>query len=129
MLRACRLAEADIANIAEEIESMGRSEKRELVSRLAILLAHLVKWQFQPMLRGTIWRLTIEEQRQRLADHLADNPSLKATLAESIEAGYRLALIVAARESGLSRDTFPPSCPWSFEQMVADDFWPGGGTE
>src|ERR1700748_2323834 len=73
LLRAGRLAEADIKNIAEEIESMGRSEKRELVSGLTTLLQHLLKWQFQPGRQSTSWRLSIEKQ---LEDHMKDNPSL-----------------------------------------------------
>jgi uncharacterized protein DUF29 len=73
LLRAGRLAEADIEHIAGEIESMGRSEKRELVNRLTVPLLHLLKWQFQPGLRGNSWRLSIEEQRYRLEDHLNDN--------------------------------------------------------
>ncbi|MCF3945813.1 DUF29 domain-containing protein [Acidiphilium sp. AL] len=128
LLRAGKLSEADIAHIAEEIESMGKSEKRELVNRLAVLLTHLLKWQFQPGLRGNSWRLSIEEQRERLSDHLSDNPSLKATLTESIASGYRLARIGATRETGLDRETFPTACPWSFDQMTADDFWPGAAS-
>jgi hypothetical protein len=127
LLRAGRLSEADIAHIAEEIESMGRSEKRELVNRLSVLLMHLLKWRFQPSARGTSWRLTIEEQRQRLADHLLDNPSLKATLDASIASGYRLAILGAARETGLDRAVFPAACPWSFEQVMDPDFWPEHG--
>ena len=124
LLRAGKLTQADIEHIAEEIESMGKSEKRELVNRLSVLLMHLLKWQFQPSTRGTSWRLTIEEQRDRLADHLADNPSLKATLHASIASGYRLAVLGAARETGLDRSIFPTACPWSFDQMMAEDFWP-----
>ena len=75
LLRAGRLSEADIEHIAEEIESMGKTEKRELVSRLTVLLLHLLKWQHQPTHRGTVWRLTLEEQRNQIEDHLADNPS------------------------------------------------------
>ncbi len=75
LLRAGRLSEADIEHIAEEIDSMGRSEKRELVSRLKVLLAHLLKWQHQPGNRGNSWRLTIEEQWREVVDHLADNPA------------------------------------------------------
>ena len=74
LLRAGKLMEADIQNIAEEIESMGRSEKRELVSRLTVLLLHLLKWQFQPGLRGTSWRLSIENTRYQLEEHIEDNP-------------------------------------------------------
>jgi Domain of unknown function DUF29 len=76
LLRAGRLSEADIENIAEEIESIGRSEKRELVNRLTVLLIHLLKWQAQPAFRDTSWRLTIAERRGRLVEHLKDNPSL-----------------------------------------------------
>ncbi len=103
---------------------MGKSEKRELVNRLSVLLMHLLKWQFQPSTRGTSWRLTIEEQRDRLADHLEDNPSLKATLPASIASGYKLAILGAARETGLDRAIFPARCSWSFDQMMAGDFWP-----
>jgi len=73
LLRAGRSSEADIEHIAEEIESIGRSEKRELVSRLTEALLHLLKWQYQPALRGNSWRLILEEQRNQLEDHLADN--------------------------------------------------------
>jgi len=124
LLRSGRLAEADIGHIAEEIESMGRSEKRELVNRLTVLLLHLLKWQFQPGLRGNSWRLSIEEQRYRLEDHLNDNPSLKTQLDGAVRDAYRLALIEAERETGLARATFPPVCPYTYEQAAKSDFWP-----
>jgi hypothetical protein len=123
LLRAGNLAAADIENIAEEIESMGRSEKRELVSRLAILLLHLLKWQFQPELRGNSRRLSVEIQRHRLASHLKDNPSLKSRLTEAITEAYGLAILEAARETGRSKISFPPTCPWAFEQMMDAGFW------
>ena len=125
LLRAGRLAAADIENIAEEIESLGRSEKRELVNRLSFLLLHLLKWQAQPTHRGTSWRLTIEEQRARLDDHLADNPSLKATIQDSHRRAYRLAILGAARETGFDRKMFPSTCPWTYEQVADPAFWPG----
>jgi hypothetical protein len=125
LLRDGRLSAADVEHIAEEIASMGRSEKRELVNRLAVLLLHLLKWEFQPGLRGNSWRLTIKEQRYRLADHLADNPSLRAIVAEAIVNAYRLALVEAERETGLAEATFPAACPWTFPQITAEDFWPG----
>ena len=124
LLRAGKLTEADIGNIAEEIESMGRSEKRELVNRLAVLLLHLLKWQFQPGLRSNGWRLSIEEQRYRLEDHLNDNPSLKAMLDAAMRNAYRLALVEAERETGLARGTFPAACPYGFDQATRSDFWP-----
>src|SRR5271170_651858 len=77
LLRAGKLTEADILHIAEEIESMGRTEKRELVSRLTVILLHCLKWQYQPPHRGPSRRLSIANARDDLADHLADNPNLK----------------------------------------------------
>lgn len=125
LLRAGRLAEADIAHIAEEIESMGRSEKRELISRLKVLLVHLLKWRFQPAGRGNSWRLTIAEQRREVADHLDDNPSLRAQLDAAIVSAYGGAILAAARETGLDPAGFPPACPWTFAAIMDAGFWPG----
>lgn len=127
LLREGRLDQADIENIAEEIESMGRSEKRELVSRLSVLLLHLLKWRFQPALRGTSWRLTIEEQRASLRDHLADNPSLQSQIPDANRSAYRSARNHAAIETGLARSLFPDACPFPFEDAMNDDFWPDEG--
>ena len=124
LLRAGRLSEADIEHIAEEIESMGRSEKRELISRLTVLLVHLLKSRHQPVRRSTSWRLTLEEQRNQLEDHLADNPSLKAVLDEAITSAYRNAILGAVRETGIERHVFPAVCPWSFNQMTDPNFLP-----
>jgi hypothetical protein len=124
LLRSGRLTDADIPNIAEEIESMGRSEKRELVSRLTVVLLHLLKWQFQPGLRGTSWETTIKVHRIRLGDHLADNPSLKPHLAEAIASAYRVARLEASSETGLNPTTFPASCPWSVDEILDEEFWP-----
>ena len=124
LLRAGKLEEADLEHIAEEIESMGKIEKRELVSRLTVLLLHLLKWRFQPELRSTSWRLSVEEPRLQAASHLADNPSLKALLGTAITDAYRVAVIGARRETGFGASTFPVNCPWSFAQMMDDDFWP-----
>ena len=124
LLRAGRLDAADLANIAEEIESMGRGEKREMVNRLSVLLLHMLKWQAQPSGRCTSWRLTIEEQRDRLTDHLSDNPGLKPVLDNCIASAHRLAVLGAARETGLDVATFPSACPWAYGEIVDLGFWP-----
>ncbi len=124
LLRAGRLAEADIGNIAEEIESMGRSEKRELVSRLTVLLLHLLKWQAQPLMRGNSWRNSVEIQRIAVESHLGDNLSLKSTLSAALWEGYRVARLQAQGETGLPATAFPAACPWTFEQMMDEGFWP-----
>lgn len=124
LLRAGKLQAADIAHIAEEIESMGRSEKRELVSRLTVLLLHLLKWRFQPALRGNSWRLSIANARDQLADHLDDNPSLKARLPEITALAYRYARRSAAMETGLPEAAFPEECVWSFTEIMSPTVMP-----
>jgi hypothetical protein len=124
LLRAGKLTEADIANIAEEIESMGRTEKRELVSRLTALLLNLLKWQYQPDRRGNSWKRSIANSRDQLEDHLADNPSLRSKLAEALLPAYRYARRGGANETGFEETVFPAECPWAFEQIMDDDFWP-----
>lgn len=124
LLRAGRFDRLDVANVAEEIEAMGRAEKRELESRLAVLLLHLLKWRHQPERRGRSWELSVIEQRRKLRRHLADNPSLKAHLGEAIENAHGDALIEVERETGLSSTVFPTVCPFSFAEMMDDGFWP-----
>ncbi|SNR97499.1 MULTISPECIES: DUF29 domain-containing protein [unclassified Azospirillum] len=127
LLRAGKLDVADIAHIAEEIESMGKTEKRELISRLVVLLLHLLKWQYQPERRGASWEATIRNQRLDIEEHLADNPSLKAKLPEAIQAAYERARNSATAETGLARSTFPTACPWGFDAIINAEFWPGNG--
>nr|VFK66741.1 MAG: protein of unknown function DUF29 [Candidatus Kentron sp. UNK]VFK72204.1 MAG: protein of unknown function DUF29 [Candidatus Kentron sp. UNK] len=122
LLRAGNFLAADVENIAEEIESMGKRERRELISRLEVLLMHLLKWQYQPAFRGRSWELTIKEQRKRLESHLSENPSLKSELDQSITEAYRIATIRAEKETGL--DSFPEICPYRFEEIMDDGFLP-----
>ena len=124
LLRAGNASDADLANIAEEIESMGKAEKRELVNRLTVLLLHLIKWRFQPMMRGRSWRLSIEGQRLDIEELLSDNPSLQPVLSASIGQAWRRALIEAERETGLEGSSFPATCPWAAEELMRSDFWP-----
>jgi hypothetical protein len=124
LLRAGRLVDADIANIAEEIESMGRSEQNELVNRLAVVLLHLLKWRHQPSHRSRSWILSIKEQRIQLARHLRQNPSLKPFLDEAVADAYEVARVRASGETGLGEDAFPAQCPFTFAQAIADDYLP-----
>jgi hypothetical protein len=124
LLRAGKTSEADLENIAEEIESMGKTEKRELVSRLTTLLLHLAKWRFQPALRARSWRLSIEGQRLDIADLIEDNPSLKPYLSQSFGHAWRRALLEAQKETGLEASSFPVECPWSGDEVLDNGFWP-----
>lgn len=125
LLRAGRLSEADIGHIAEEIESLGKAEKRELVSRLRVLLLHLLKWQFQPSHCGASWRGSIINTRDELSDHLCDNPSLKSQIGEAMTIAYRRAVVDAISETDLPGSVFSSVAPWSFDLIMDDTFWPG----
>lgn len=125
LLRAGRLAELDIENVAEEIESVGRSEQKELTSRLIVLIAHLLKWQFQPSRRGSSWQDTISTQRVQIARHMKRNPSLKAKLDDAVEDGHADARLVARMETGLEPEVFPLKCPYTWPQIMDDRFLPG----
>ena len=101
-----------------------KREKHELVNRLSLVIAHLLKWQFQPNMRGHSWKYTIEEQREQAKIHWEDNPSLKNKLNEIIARAYKIALSKAARETSLDKKTFPSECPYAFEQIMNDEFYP-----
>ncbi len=122
LIRNKEIDQIDWQNIAEEIEDMGRYEKRQLESRLEILIMHLLKWQFQPNLRSRSWQLTIKEQRLRLAKLLRENPSLKSSLDDLKEKIYPLAVISAEKETGLS--SFPETCPYEIIDMLSAEFLP-----
>ncbi len=114
----------DIENLAEEIEALGKSDRRSLKSRLEILIMHLLKWQFQPSQRSNSWKSTITEQRIRIQDLLSDSPSLKNYLGEILPTAYQNGRQLAADETGLTLDTFPETCPYSDEQLLAADDLP-----
>ncbi|OGO40214.1 MAG: hypothetical protein A2Z04_01840 [Chloroflexi bacterium RBG_16_57_9] len=124
LIRAGKLSEIDVENIAEELESMGRSEKRAFINRLAILLAHLLKWHFQPALRSISWQYTIRAQRDQLYDLLEDSPSLKYQVEEKLNKAYRKAVSMASHETGLEESAFPENCPYAFDQVMDNSFFP-----
>ena len=123
LLRQGELSALDVENLAEEIDDMGASRERELENRLAVLLAHLLKWIVQPERRGNSWRLTILEQRRRLARLLEKNPSLRARLSTIIPDVYGDAILIAAREMGKSESEVPGTMPFTVEQALGD-YWP-----
>jgi len=124
LLREGKLSEIDIEHIAEELETMGKNNQRELTSRLKILLGHLLKWQYQADYRGRSWRGSIIEQRSEINDLLEENPSLKPILSQTIHLAYPKAVNLASEETGLSKNTFPQTCPYSQEQILQNGFYP-----
>jgi hypothetical protein len=124
LLRAGKLHEIDLEHVAEEIESLGRSEKRELINRLAVLLAHLLKWHAQPALRSKSWTFTIQELRRRLELLLDDNPSLSAIIPDSFGKAYQVGVLQALKDTNFDQDAFPASSPWAPEQVLDRTFYP-----
>jgi len=126
LLRSGLFSHLDIEHLADEIEDVGKSEQRELASRMAVLLAHLLKWQFQPEYRGNSWRFTVIDQRGSIARRLTKTPSLKSSLNDSDwwADAWQDARLAAARETGIGYATFPKSCPWALPQIMDSDFWP-----
>lgn len=124
LLREGRLAEIDCEYVAEELEDMGAAKERELESRLGVLMAHLLKWIFQPERRGNSWIATIKEQRQRTVRLLRKNPGLKSCLDEAFVDGYSDARLIAVRETNLPERTFPENAPFVLEQVLDDAYWP-----
>jgi hypothetical protein len=124
LLRAGEWSALDVANLAEEIESMGRSVRRELRSRLIVLLMHLLKWQNQTAARSRRWSLTIDEQRLQVESLLTESPSLRPLLAGLVADAYPIARLRAVAETGLAESEFPAACRFTVEQILSDSFLP-----
>jgi Domain of unknown function DUF29 len=124
LLRDRQLDRLDVENLIEEIESLGKSDKRQLKSRLEVLLHHLLKWQYQPTEQTRSWQGTIAEQRRRIRDLLLDSPSLKSYAEGMANDCYADAREQASLETGLALDCFPPDCPCAIADALNPDFWP-----
>jgi hypothetical protein len=124
LLRAGRLDQVDLEHLAEEIEDMGKNNRREVQSRLRVLLAHLLKWRQQPQRRSKSWRSTIATQRVELHNIFRQSPSLRAGSAEAMADVYRDAVEQASIETGLASRAFPRACPYTVEEILDRKFFP-----
>jgi Domain of unknown function DUF29 len=125
LLRAGRIAEADVLNIAEEIDDVGNEQYDKLESALRVILLHLLKWDHQPERRSRSWRGSIRAQRHHIQKVLRKNPGLKARLDEAVAEGYAAARIDAANETGLEDEVFPVDCAYSIEEIMERSIdWP-----
>ncbi|MGG1949321.1 DUF29 domain-containing protein [Trinickia sp. NRRL B-1857] len=124
LLRAGKLSDLDVEHIAQEIEDVGKSEQRELASRMAVLLSHLLKWKYQPALRGRSWTRTIAVQRKDVAYVLNEAPSLRGKFkdAQWLDLVWSKAVLSAENETGI--EGFPEGCPWTMEQILDAAFLP-----
>lgn len=121
LLKGARFNELDVNHLVEELEDMGKSNKRELESRFIILIAHLLKWQYQPEMRSHSWRCSIIEQRASINYLLKKVPSLKNTIAEAILEAYPEAVEIAVAETKLPLSTFPIECNYTKEDILNSD--------
>ena len=123
LVRAGKFAQLDIEHVADEEEDVGKSERRELESRVAALMAQLLKWRFQPANQSKNWERTIREQRKRVVKKLKETPSLAPLLSDPawIDGAWGDAVTAALAETGL--DALPENCPWSIVDQVLVDGW------
>ena len=122
LLREGNWDAVDRDNVAEEIESLGRTEFNRLESALRVLLLHVLKWDHQPKLRSRSWTLSIQAQRVEIDDVLADNPGLKPRIGEALARAYRKARIEAAKETGLELEEFSEPCRATFDELMTRAF-------
>ena len=126
LIRMGKIDQMDLEHIAEEIEEVGKSEQRELENRMALLLAHLIKWRYQPERRGASWLKTIKIQRKSILVRLKKTPSLAVSLnnAEWQESAWDDSLVIAAKETGIGIDVFPEVIPWDINDVLTDSWLP-----
>ena len=125
LLRHHQWSQLDLPNLIEEIESLGKQQRQELRNRLSILIGHLLKWEHQSQQRSRSWLATIRVQRRDTQELLQENPSLKSYLMEVLQRAYESGKDLAVRETDLPYKTFPQDCPYTFEEIMDDRFYPG----
>ena len=125
-LRAKDVAALDLEHLAEEIESLGKRDRRAVESYCEVIVLHLLKWVYQPTRRTPSWRTSVRNARNRLEKILRDSETLRHHAAGELAACYRRAYAGATDETGLPLETFPEACPWTITQVLDADFWPEG---
>lgn len=123
-IRAKDLARLDIEHLAEEIESLGIADEHAITRQLQRLLAHLLKWRYQPTHRSPSWRRSIDQARDAIADRITRSPSLHDFPAQGLGLAYRRARRDAGTDTGFPLATFPDPCPWPIEQVLDEAFLP-----
>jgi len=124
LLREEKWETLDKLNLIEETETLGRQERRELTNHLALLLGHLLKWQYQPEKRSNSWLAAIREQRTQINRILADSPSLKSYLEEAFLLSYQDGINLAVKETNLPYETFPENCHYEITKILETEFLP-----
>lgn len=129
LLREKNFDQVDWNNVIEEISDLGRSEYRALVSAIEQLTLHLLKWQYQQKLRSPSWRNSIDKQRIQIERILEDSPGLQTRIQEAMSKGYKYGRKGAIKETFLDENVFPEVCPYTWEELVDEYFFPEGQGE
>lgn len=124
LLQERRFHELDLTNLIDEVLSVGASDKREIRSRLSVILTHLLKWKYQPGARSGSWRSTLGEQRDRLNQVLDDSPSLRKYPSEVFQKCYPAARLKASEQTGIDFTLFPEASPFTVEQALDPGYLP-----
>lgn len=124
LLRELRPADVDWENLAEEIESLGRSDKYKIARNLNVIILHLLKWRHQPGKRKGGWKSSTIEHRSRVNQLVSESPSLRRYPGEILASEYHIARLKAVAETGLPERAFPKDCPFTIEQVLDPNFWP-----
>ncbi|MEH2008290.1 DUF29 domain-containing protein [Nostoc sp.] len=124
LLRSHRWQEVDVEYLIEEVEGLGKSERRAIASQLTRLLLHLLKWQYQPQRRSDSWLDSITDSRTQIELAIEDSPSLKSYPTEQLEESYQRARCQAAKQTGMLISVFPQQCPYSLELVLDEDWLP-----
>ncbi len=124
LLRDSRFEELDIEHLIEQIEDMPKSARRELRSRMRLIIVHLLKWTQQSEKRSRSWRATLTTQRAELRTLLQESPSLRRIVPQSLDEVYSDSIKQAVAETGLPRDAFPAECPFSPAEILDPDYLP-----
>lgn len=124
-LKNHRWDELDIENLIEELEGLEQSNKRELDNYLVVILAHLLKWEYQPQGRSGNWKGSIFHGRKRIARLFKDEHSLMPYVSETLQVAYADSVEIAILETNLPADVFPVECPYSVNQILSLEFLPG----
>lgn len=124
LLRAKQFEQVDLENVIEELEAMGGNNRRELQSRLKVLITHLLKCEFQPERRSRSWLGTLRTQRSEIRLLLEQSPSLAHDLAAYADKVFPSAVGIASAETGLDEKIFPEANPYSLDSILDDNFVP-----
>lgn len=120
LLRDGRLSELDYTHLQEHLENMALRDRKKVESRLAILIAHVLKWTHQPEKRTASWRGTIIVQRHKLTK-LLESGTLRKHAEAVLADCYADAVDMALEETKLPAATIPAECPWTLEQLLAPE--------